>query len=283
MIVYQNFEWDFREAAANLATYGVTFKEASTVFGAENVALSEDLDSDQVFASGTSARGRVLVVAHRRGARIRILGAMVQAKIQAKIAVEDVTTETAASADTGAPDEAALPKPAAEPPKPAAEPSSPAAEPPALAAKPPKPAAESPKPPAKPPALAAKPAKPAAEPPALAAEPPALAAESPAPATEPAPVTTAAVSTSRIPGAGMSAEEYGIYWDAYAAARDAAKLEGKSLHVAQRIGREAGELAVARQAPAPKATKPSAKTSPQARTRTSASWRAAARTTNVDG
>ncbi len=78
MIVYQNFEWDLREAAANLASYGVSFKEAATVFAAENVAVTEDLDSDQLYARGPSSRGRTLIVLHTRGARIRILGAMVQ-------------------------------------------------------------------------------------------------------------------------------------------------------------------------------------------------------------
>ena len=78
MIVYQNFEWDFREAAENLAIYGVPFREAATVFTAEDVAITEDVASHQLFARGSSWRGRVLVVQHTRGVRIRILRAMVQ-------------------------------------------------------------------------------------------------------------------------------------------------------------------------------------------------------------
>ena len=101
MIVYQNFEWDFREAAENFDTYGVAFREAATVFTAEDVAITEDVGSDRLFARGSSWRGRVLVVQHTRGVRIRILRAMLQQ--QAKVADEvGVATEQGTEDETEA-------------------------------------------------------------------------------------------------------------------------------------------------------------------------------------
>ena len=101
MIVYQNFEWDFREAAENFDTYGVPFREAATVFTAEDVAITEDVGSDRLFARGSSWRGRVLVVQHTRGVRIRILRAMLQQ--QAKVADEvGVATEQGTEDETEA-------------------------------------------------------------------------------------------------------------------------------------------------------------------------------------
>ncbi len=93
MIVYQNFEWDFREAAENFDTYGVPFREAATVFTADDVAITEDVASHQLFARGSSWRGRMLIVLHTRGVRIRILRAMVHQR-EAKNADEvEVATE----------------------------------------------------------------------------------------------------------------------------------------------------------------------------------------------
>lgn len=74
MIVYGHFEWDIREAAKNLATHGVSFKEATTVFADENCTVSGDAGSP-LQAIGVSQRGRPLVVLHQRGSRVRILGA----------------------------------------------------------------------------------------------------------------------------------------------------------------------------------------------------------------
>ncbi len=74
MIVYRNFDGDVRQAIAGVAAaHGVTFKEATTVFSAEDLAISEDPATGELRAVGTSNRGRKLVVLHQRGQRIRIL------------------------------------------------------------------------------------------------------------------------------------------------------------------------------------------------------------------
>ncbi|MEZ4302200.1 MAG: BrnT family toxin, partial [Polyangiaceae bacterium] len=75
MIVYNNFEWDVRCAAASLAAQGVSFKEASTVFESGDVRVVTDPASGEHCAVGLSARGRMLAVHHVHvpGPRIRIL------------------------------------------------------------------------------------------------------------------------------------------------------------------------------------------------------------------
>ncbi|MEZ4309284.1 MAG: hypothetical protein R3F14_14705 [Polyangiaceae bacterium] len=60
--------------------------------------------------------------------------------------------------------------------------------------------------------------------------------------TEPPP-SNGPVSSGPASGEGWTAEAYGIYWDAYTAARKEARKQGKSQREAQRLGREAGELA----------------------------------------
>ena len=156
MIVFGSFEWDVRQSAACLAAHGVSFKEASTVFASDDVAISVDPASGWLRAIGSSSRGRVLVVLHQRGARLRILGA---------------------TPHTNGPVEALAPAPAAE----------------------------------------------------------------------------AASPESSPPRTGWTAEAYGIYWDAYSAAREAARRQGKNHKEAQRLGREAGERAVGgRMEPAPR-------------------------------
>jgi uncharacterized DUF497 family protein len=183
MIVYNNFEWDVREAAACLATHGVSFKEASTVFADADVAIAEDPASGHLRAVGKSARGRALVVLFQKGQqRTRILSATLP------------TSRPAARKAEAAP--ASAPKPAAPP---AAEPA------PVSGSR-----------------LVASAVEPAA--PEVVMEPP--------------------TSSNRLPGAGWSAEVYGMYWDAYSAARKAARQQGKSMREAQRLGREAGERAV---------------------------------------
>ena len=99
MIVYQNFEWDFREAAENFDTYGVAFREAATVFTAEDVAITEDVGSDRLLARGSSWRGRMLIVLHTRGVRIRILRAMLQQQEDAA----EATPVIGSTADTTEP------------------------------------------------------------------------------------------------------------------------------------------------------------------------------------
>lgn len=63
------FEWDAKKAKANLLRHGVSFEEASTVFG---YPLSETYDDPDHSESesrfviiGLSSRGRLLFIAHR--------------------------------------------------------------------------------------------------------------------------------------------------------------------------------------------------------------------------
>jgi hypothetical protein len=74
------FEWDPDKAAENLSKHGVSFEEASAVFG-DSLALSqpdeEHSEAEPRFRMiGYSDRGRLLVVAYaERGEEIRIVSA----------------------------------------------------------------------------------------------------------------------------------------------------------------------------------------------------------------
>ena len=74
------FEWDPAKAAANLEKHGVSFPEATTVFGDPFEFTIPDPDhsvQEQRFLSlGLSAENRVLLVAYtERGSIIRIIHA----------------------------------------------------------------------------------------------------------------------------------------------------------------------------------------------------------------
>jgi uncharacterized DUF497 family protein len=74
------FDWDLRKAEQNLAKHGVSFDEASTVFGdplAATVPDSVHSQSEARFVTmGQSAQGRILVVAHTdRADKIRVISA----------------------------------------------------------------------------------------------------------------------------------------------------------------------------------------------------------------
>jgi len=74
------FEWDASKAAANLRRHGVSFEEATTVFGDRFARTYEDPDhSDDELREltfGFSAGGRPLVVSHcERVDRTRIISA----------------------------------------------------------------------------------------------------------------------------------------------------------------------------------------------------------------
>lgn len=74
------FQWDARKAAANVRRHGVSFDEASTVFGDPLAGTVSDPDhsaDEQRFATmGRSAKGRLLVVVHAdREEDIRIITA----------------------------------------------------------------------------------------------------------------------------------------------------------------------------------------------------------------
>lgn len=74
------FEWDQRKAAANLAKHGVTFEEATTVFG-DPLALSfsdpdHSHDEHRFLMFGLSSSGRALVLCHTgSGDTIRLISA----------------------------------------------------------------------------------------------------------------------------------------------------------------------------------------------------------------
>ena len=74
------FEWDPAKAAANLHKHGVSFEEASTVFGdtlSSTVPDPAHGEVEQRFVTfGVSAAGRALVLAHTdRGDVVRIISA----------------------------------------------------------------------------------------------------------------------------------------------------------------------------------------------------------------
>jgi uncharacterized DUF497 family protein len=73
------FEWDPDKAASNLAKHGVSFEEASTVFGDALATTTADpehsLGEQRFLTTGLSTQGRLLVVWHTdRGESIRIVG-----------------------------------------------------------------------------------------------------------------------------------------------------------------------------------------------------------------
>ena len=74
------FEWDDRKARTNLKKHGVSFVEASSVFGDPlAVTIPDPLHSeeeDRFITLGESGRGRLLVVVFTdRGEKIRIISA----------------------------------------------------------------------------------------------------------------------------------------------------------------------------------------------------------------
>lgn len=74
------FEWDPEKAAVNLAKHGVSFEEASTVFGDPLATTVSDPDhsvsEERFLTTGLSRQQRVLIVWHTdREDVIRIIGA----------------------------------------------------------------------------------------------------------------------------------------------------------------------------------------------------------------
>jgi uncharacterized DUF497 family protein len=74
------FEWDLRKAEQNLTRHGVSFDEATTVFGdplAATVSDSVHSQSEPRFVTvGQSAQGRILVVIHSdRADKVRRISA----------------------------------------------------------------------------------------------------------------------------------------------------------------------------------------------------------------
>jgi uncharacterized DUF497 family protein len=74
------FEWDPGKASANLRQHGVSFEEASTVFGDPLAMLMADpdhsADEERYLVLGRSARQSLLVVAFaERSPRTRLISA----------------------------------------------------------------------------------------------------------------------------------------------------------------------------------------------------------------
>lgn len=75
-----SFEWDEQKARVNVAKHGVSFEEASTVFGDPlSLTIPDPAHSqteDRFVVLGQSHRRRLLVVVHTgRGDNIRIISA----------------------------------------------------------------------------------------------------------------------------------------------------------------------------------------------------------------
>ena len=79
------FEWNRKKALLNIRKHGITFEEASTVFG-DSLSLSipdpyHSIGEDRFITIGTSAKGRLVVVVHTdRHDIIRIISARRAAK-----------------------------------------------------------------------------------------------------------------------------------------------------------------------------------------------------------
>ncbi|MBZ4220516.1 MAG: BrnT family toxin [Chlorobium sp.] len=75
-----SFEWDHQKALSNEQKHGISFDEASTVFGDSlSLTLHDPLHSeneDRFVIIGTSYKNRMLIVVHtERGNKIRIISA----------------------------------------------------------------------------------------------------------------------------------------------------------------------------------------------------------------
>jgi uncharacterized DUF497 family protein len=83
------FEWDPTKAAGNLTKHGVSFDEASSIFG-DRLAVSildpdHSVDEDRYLTTGLSSGQRLLVVAHvYRDASIRIITAREANRLERK-------------------------------------------------------------------------------------------------------------------------------------------------------------------------------------------------------
>ena len=75
-----SFEWDKKKARSNARKHGITFEEASTVFGdALSLTIPDPAhsESEERFVTmGNSHRGKLVVVVHtERGDNIRLISA----------------------------------------------------------------------------------------------------------------------------------------------------------------------------------------------------------------
>ena len=79
------FEWDANKAKSNLGKHGISFEEASAVFGdLRSLAVPDPVHSaveNRFVIIGASHRGRLLVVVHmERGDNIRIISARLESR-----------------------------------------------------------------------------------------------------------------------------------------------------------------------------------------------------------
>ena len=84
------FEWDARKARINAQQHGVSFQEASTVFGDTLAATFRDpdhsFDETRFLTLGVSCSGRLLFVAHTdRGEHIRIISARIATRRERRL------------------------------------------------------------------------------------------------------------------------------------------------------------------------------------------------------
>ncbi len=81
------FEWDEEKNRANIRKHGVSFDEASTIFG-DPLSVTVDDSQHSIQESrwvtlGHSARHRLLVVVHAdRGKRVRIISARIATRFE---------------------------------------------------------------------------------------------------------------------------------------------------------------------------------------------------------
>ena len=89
------FEWDPRKARTNFAKHGVTFEEATTIFG-DPLALTipdpeHSLTEERYITVGKAFSGKLLVVAHTdRGDNIRIISARGASRRERKFYEENI-------------------------------------------------------------------------------------------------------------------------------------------------------------------------------------------------
>jgi len=88
------FEWDEKKAVTNEKKHGVSFHEASTVFGDPLAITFDDPDhsshEERYLTFGLSGSGRLLVVSHTpRGDRTRIITARSATRYERRIYEKD--------------------------------------------------------------------------------------------------------------------------------------------------------------------------------------------------
>ncbi|MBD0363193.1 MAG: BrnT family toxin [Coleofasciculus sp. C3-bin4] len=90
-----NFEWDEEKARTNLKKHGVSFAEATTVFGDSFAVTIDDplhsIDEERFVTIGYSEAQRLLVVVHTdRGDNIRIISARTATRRERQTYEQDV-------------------------------------------------------------------------------------------------------------------------------------------------------------------------------------------------